>query len=351
MRTYADAFPMRPLAVGGPNEGVGNIADGRGTDPSFETHKSDLSAPGGYVSSWEKLRAFSRRRVVRIVAATAFTLAGATACAGQSQGGETAATAEATTGTGGKAGTGAESIAPECYAGFANLDAKGQEDCRALVAQMELDDVEQLQGLDKARWASYYRHAALGEQGVLHNVVRSKVIDDPSGAESAALHFLTNYQASVYRLAWLMQTNDSLAHDPRTLHALLGSDDTDSDAYKMAAHYAEHIPTAGQTADTYIQTTGQASSLFASVFAENIKNSATGEGRTFSFTATLNTVSGTPGKRTLAFHLHPYMEAHPDQTGGMHEKPDDPNAPGAELFARLGTPLLAEPAQISAATA
>lgn len=348
MRTYANALPLQPLAVGGPNEGVGYFADGRGTDPSFETHKSDLSVPDGYVSSWERVRAFTRNRVVRLVAATAFTLGAAAACATQGESSTPAATAEATTDVGGGAGT--ESITPECYATFVSLGAAEQEACRVLVAGMEITDVNRLQGLDQARWASYYRHAALGEPAVLHNGLRAKIIDDPSGAESAALHFMVNHQASVYRLAWLMQHDPALAKDPRTLIALLGSDSTSSESYKLAASFAEHAPSQGQTADEYIRATSQSNNIFATLSAESITTQKAGEGRVFSFTATVNTTQGAQRTQTFTYYLYPYMEAHPDASGHAQEKPDDPNAPGAELFAQLGTALLARPAQISDAT-
>jgi hypothetical protein len=342
MRTmYADTLPLPQLA-GGPNKGIGDKLDGHDADPSFETHKVDLTVPEGYVSRLEAWRRLAHNKFVRLAAAMAL-VGPVAACADGEPQRPPAATAEAASG---QAGAGAETAEPGCYTAFHELSPAEQQECRTLIARMEPGDISKLSDLDEARWANYYRHVALGEKGVLHNIVRSAVIDTPNGAESAATSFLVGYQANVYRLAWLMQNDQALAQDPRTVRALLGNDRTDSEGYKAAVYLAANAPSAGQNADTYVKTTDKTAPLFTSFFAQNVTVAKEGEGRILRFTAEARTTAGPVGQ-TFTYHLYPYMEAHRGTDGQPHEKPDDPNEPGAEIFAKLGTPLLAGPAEIS----
>lgn len=344
MRTmYADTVPLPQLA-GGPNEGTSDRLDRQGADPSFETHKVDLNLPEGYVSRLDRWRQIAQNKCLRIAAALA--LAGtATACADSPESGQRppAATAEAAPG---QAGAGPEAAEPDCYVSYEKLSPAEQQDCRELIAGMQADEISKLSGLDEARWANYYRHIALGERGVLRNTIRANTLNDQSGAENAASSFLSGYQASVYRLAWLMQNEPGKATDPRTIRALLGNDRTDSEGYKAAEYLAANAPSAGQDADTYVATTDKIAPLFTSYFPENVTVQQEGEGRILRFTTEARTATGAR-KQTFTYRLYPYMEAHRGADGQTHEKPDDLNDPDTAPFAALGTPLLAGPAEIS----
>lgn len=343
-RTYADTLPL-PYTVGGPNEGIGDFADGLDADPSLETHKNDLNVLNHRVSRLDTLRRLTRTKTLRVVAAVAMALPAA-ACADQptseGQGGGTVA--ESTPGPSAET-KGNEACGPSA---FESLNAAEQAECRALIAGMETDDINRLTGLEQARWASYYRNVALGEKSVLHTVVRTNTLEQPGGAESMALRFITDYQNSVFTLAWHMQNNPAAGQDPRTARALLGSDDKASEGYRAAE--ALKNSAAGTSLAEFMEEAGQSNRLFNSLFPENPALKKEENEYVVSFTAHTLTPSGTRAQE-FSYRLFPYMDAARGSDGTLKEQPDDPNDPLSAISAALGRPLLAGTPQIRDATA
>jgi hypothetical protein len=305
-KTYAEMLPL-PVMAGGPNEGIGYVADGLDTDPPLETHKNDLNLLNHRVSRLDALRRLAKSRAVRVVAAVALTLPAA-ACAGPAD----------------------------------------QQECRELIAGMETADINQLSLLDQARWASYYRHVTLGEKSVLHTVVRANVLEQPSGAESMALRFITDYQNSVFTLAWYMQNKPEVGNDPRTARALLGSDDPASEGFKAAQAAASGA--AGMSLAAFMQTAAQSSPVFSSLFPDNPGIKKDGSDYVVSFTTKTIAANGGVKPQLFTYRLLPYMDALPDSAGAVKEQPDDPNDPLNAISVALGRPHLASTPQIRDAT-
>lgn len=324
------------IAIGGPNEGSSDFADGLSATPPLETHKDDLSVPEGYVSRMNSWRLLSRGRVARV--ATLLVLAAP------------ASLALSACGPGGKAQETSPGAAPggehtssgdPCHNEFGKLDAKAQEECRSLIATMPMGDVVKLGGLDEARWASYYRHEVVGEKPVLHNVVRSGMLDG-DGSDIAA-QLMADYQASIYSMAWLMQNKPEVAQDPRTALALLGTIDKTSSPYALATFMAEHRQSDGQELAAYAADPNS-TPLFSSFTPENIIVTKQDNGKyEVAFTAEPFAPDGAHKKMTYDFVFYPYLDVQHGDNGEAHEAPDDPNAPDAAIFTKLGTPLLAAP--------
>jgi hypothetical protein len=331
---------MAPLAAmaGGPNEESDGFADGLVATSPLETHKVDLSLPEGYVSRADKWRRLTQSKVARVAAflALAVPLTGAlTACAENERpsGVGTSAVPNA-------AGQGGGEVVsnPNCYTQFDKLDIAAQEECRALIGGMELGDVNKLTGLDHARWASYYRHSVLGEKGILHNLVRSAIIDH-DGAPDVAQTFLVDYQVSIYEMAWLMQKKAEIAQDPRTGIVLLGTDDKNSDSYKLAKAISEYRPAGSTPMSTYARAASNPQ-LFSSYTPDTPVAHHNSDGiYTLSFSADLITADSGSKTKQFTFTLYPHLDISHDDTGKGKEAKDDPNDP---IRGALGTPLLAD---------
>jgi hypothetical protein len=343
-KTYAETLPL-PVMAGGPNEGIGYFADGLDTDPPLETHKNDLNLLNHHVSRLDALRHLAKSRAVRIVAAVALTLPAA-ACAGQegnTEGRGGGAVAESTLPADGEAAGGQECLQ------FERLSPADQQECRELIAGMETADINQLSPLDQARWASYYRHVALGEKSVLHTVIRANILEQPSGAESMALRFITDYQNSVFTLAWHIRNKPEVGNDPRTARALLGSDDPASEGFRAAQAAASGAT--GLSLAEFMQAASQSSPVFSSLFPDNPGIKKDGSDYVVSFTTKTIAANGTVKPQLFTYRLLPYMDALPDSTGTVKEQPDDPNDPLNAISAALGRPHLASTPQIRDATA
>lgn len=343
-KTYADTLPL-PFAVGGPNEGIGDFADGLDADPPLETHKNDLNLIDHHVSRLDALRAFARRKTVRAVAILAM-VSPVVACATQSetdgQGGGTVA--ESTVGPSPSTNETEAACGPSRFEAMSVAD---QAECRELIAGMETADINKLSGLDQARWASYYRHMVLGEKSVLHTVIRAKTLEQPGSAESVALRFITDYQNSVFTLAWHLQNKPQVGTDPRTARALLGTDDQASDGYKAALSLKDSAT--GSSLEEFVQGASQSNRLFQSLFPE--EPAVKKEGSDFVVTFTALSITGTGTKpHYFTYRLYPYMDA-TLSNGEAKEQPDDPTDPMAAISIALGKPHLAGTPQIRDASA
>lgn len=342
--TYADTLPL-PYAVGGPNEGIGGFADGLDADPSLETHKDDLNVLDYRVSRIDSLQRFARSKTVRAIAAIAFAFPIA-ACGEQAgtQGQGTNATAEATV----TPSASAEANEACGSIRFETMAAAEQTQCRQLIAAMETDDINQLSGLDQARWASYYRHVILNEKSVLHTVIRAKTLEQPGSAESMALRFITDYQNSVFTLAWHMQNNPNVGNDPRTARALVGTDDPASEAYRTAQTLQKSA--ANTDLADFLRSAPQSTRLFSSLFPQEPTIRKEGEVYETRFVAQAITPTGSKAQE-FSYKLYAYMDALPGPDGTIKEQPDDPSDPLSAISFALGRPYLAATPQIRDASA
>lgn len=331
------ASELAPLAAmaGGPNEESDGFADGLVATSPLETHKTDLSLPEGYVSRLDKWRRLTQSKVAKVAAILAFavpTTGLAAACESNDKPHVGTSSAPNVGGHGG----GEVKGDPTCYVQFDKLSASAQEDCRALIGGMELADVQKLTGLDRARWASYYRHSILGERGILHNLVRSQVLEQ--GTPDVAQTFLVDYQASIYEMAWLLQNKTQIGQDPRTALALFGTDDKNADGLKLAAAVAQNKPSAGADMASYA-TAGANAPLFSSYTPESPHSAKNPDGSyTLTFGAEIVTIDNGSEPRQFTFTLYPHLDIAHDDAGKGREAKDDPNDP---IKQALGTPLLA----------
>lgn len=335
--SYAPELAPLAAMAGGPNEESDGFADGLVATSPLETHKIDLSLPEGYVSRMDKWRRLTQSKVAKVAALLAFatpTVGLAAAC--DKDGTRPNATVSVAPDAPGRGGGNEVKGDPSCYVQFDKLSVSAQEECRQLIGGMELADVQKLTGLDRARWASYYRHSVAGERGILHNVVRSAVLEQ--GTSDVAQTFLVDYQASIYEMSWLLQNKPEVGKDPRTALALLGTDDKKSDGYQLATALAQNKPSAGADMASYAAAPANAP-LFSSYTPEAPAMSKNSDGTyTLSFGADIVTIDNGSQPRHFTFTLYPHLDIAHDDAGKGREAKDDPNDP---IKQALGTPLLA----------
>lgn len=326
--SYAPEMAPVPFMAMGPNEESGVLAGELGADsPSSETHKIDLSVPEGAVSRLHTWRRIAQSRVARVAAFVALSLPvgeAITSC-------NTSAPADTAPGISAPGAHGGEAAlattGDPCILIFDQLQNAERDRCRDLITHMEIGEVTALSDAELAQWARIYRVYGLGENSSLDITSPSVVLEQSDSPQDTARTILVDHQTKVYTQAWLLQNKPDLAHDPRTLLALFGSADAQSESNKLATLIADNRPADGFDLFKYVIGTNTPPLMdTASIASPHIAHNPHSGAYTITFDA-----------RALGSDRNVHVQ-HFEST--MYPLPKNKAIPEDQISAMVGVPLV-----------